>query len=450
VSKPFFLLTSQVLPILQAALRADRDALSTLTRQHPKTVNSLTPVTEQLDAWHRRLLGIAQPAVDSLREATGIMGKNAAFAKEVREIMDNVTGVATAVEEMAATAIEISGAAQQTAKRAEESAVKNAHGNESISSLMGDMGLLEGAVREMADSMGKFVGFSQEINKLTAIVRDIAHQTNLLALNAAIEAARAGEAGRGFAVVADEVKKLADKTAQATGEIESVTNTMNALSSTVGEAVNTSLGRLAKSNDALEVVATVFAEGTSMTRDVNDRVHQIAAAAEEQSVVSAEMARSLSTVTDTLRKEGGQVEAIGQHGRTLVEHTRKVFEGLAGFGHEELLLQVAKSDHLLWKAKLAEVIYGRQNLSEGEIKDHTQCRLGRWYYGDGRAHFGELAPFRAMEAPHAAVHRLGREIAELSAKGAIEEAVTRLEQLDQHSEQIFAHIDALLAELHRG
>jgi len=101
---------------------------------------------------------------------------------------------------------------------------------------MGDMDSLEVAVRDMARSMEQFVGFSREINKLTAIVRDIAHQTNLLALNAAIEAARAGEAGRGFAVVADEVKKLADKTAQATGEIETVTNTMNSLSSNVNES----------------------------------------------------------------------------------------------------------------------------------------------------------------------------------------------------------------------
>lgn len=201
------LLTKQALPLLESAMASNHRQLNRLARQHRGTANSLTPVTEAMIAYNKKLVEIGRNGADVLDQAVSILSKNGAFSREVHQIMDNVTSVATAVEEMAATATEISRTAQQAAKRAEESNAKAATGNENISLLVGDMDQLEVAIKSMADGMHQFVGFSREINKLTAIVRDIAHQTNLLALNAAIEAARAGEAGRGFAVVADEVEK---------------------------------------------------------------------------------------------------------------------------------------------------------------------------------------------------------------------------------------------------
>lgn len=235
-----FILTKLALPILQAALKADTKQLHQLTNSNSGTAAAIDNIISNIDSNNNKLSDVAIAGVNSLAETYEILSKNLQLQQDATKINDAIASVATATEEMAASASEISQSANATANRATESYSKTESGNMAISSMMGDMDALEGALSSMFGEVQKFQGFTDEINNLTAIVRDIANQTNLLALNAAIEAARAGEAGRGFAVVADEVKQLASKTEKATVEIESVTTTMNTLMNEVGSSMTAS------------------------------------------------------------------------------------------------------------------------------------------------------------------------------------------------------------------
>ncbi len=442
-----FIRTKTAVPLLQSALAANHRQLTQLSNAHRGTANSLTPITDILISNNQKLVEIGKAGVDALDQAVHVLLVNGHFSQGILHTMDSVTSVATAVEEMAAVATEISRNAQNAAQRAQESSGIAASGNEGISSLMGDMDLLENAVRAMASSMQQFVGFTREINKLTAIVKDIAHQTNLLALNAAIEAARAGEAGRGFAVVADEVKKLAEKTAQATNDIGSVTTTMNGLSDDVNAGVNSSLDRLTKSIETLEIVAVSMGESNGVIRDVNDQIQQIAAAAEEQSAVSAEMSQSLTTVIQTLTSEHNQVGVIGQQVKKLTQAASRQFNLLTEWGLDSVLLHTVKSDHLMWKARLAEALLGGQPMDDTEPSNHAHCRFGHWYGSTGKERYGELAAFRALEEPHTRAHNLGQEIEQLTKQGATEQALAKLKQMDEHSVKLFTLLDELNQEI---
>ncbi|KAB0498608.1 methyl-accepting chemotaxis protein [Pseudomonas vancouverensis] len=223
----------------------------------------------------------------------------------VQKQMAEIDQVATAVQEMTATA-------QDVARNATQAAQAASHADQAASQGMQVVRDTSNSIGALAVEIGRAVGVvqtlakdSENINAILTAIRGIAEQTNLLALNAAIEAARAGEQGRGFAVVADEVRNLAQKTQKATEEIQTMIQQLQQGTRDVVRVMEDSQNRTDESvlhaSKAAEALETI----TQAVSVINDMNTQIASAAEEQSAVADDINRNVINIGQVANEVAG-------------------------------------------------------------------------------------------------------------------------------------------------
>ncbi|GGW62293.1 methyl-accepting chemotaxis protein [Alishewanella tabrizica] len=194
--------------------------------------------------------------------------------------------VATAMNEMAASATEVADSAMRASGAAADA--EDLVGN-SKQTLLKTVRVIDGLAEQVTHGVSVIADLSKEsdsIGGVLDVIRSIAEQTNLLALNAAIEAARAGEAGRGFAVVADEVRTLASRTQKSTQEIQQMIQRLQAGIKGAIELISNLKQSSQSSVDEIRQVEVALNQISTAVNTINNMNAQIATAAEEQTHVS--------------------------------------------------------------------------------------------------------------------------------------------------------------------
>jgi methyl-accepting chemotaxis protein len=270
-------------------------------------------------------MGDVNGAVESLNTAAQqVAASSASQSSSTSAMAASVEEMTVSINTVANSAGDAQGMAQCAGKVSDE-------GGQIIERTAAEMGAIANTVAQASGVIQALGSESQQISSVVQVIKEVADQTNLLALNAAIEAARAGEQGRGFAVVADEVRKLAERTAQSTGDISAM---IGKIQVSAKEAVE-EMARVVKQVESGQSLAQSAGERMAAIREeankVSEAVTEISSALKEQSQASQDIAKHVESIAQMTDENNAAAEETASGAQRLNHLAGEVSSTLAQF-----------------------------------------------------------------------------------------------------------------------
>lgn len=255
----------------------------------------------------RSLVSTINESVSRLSDATDeTQGISNELAQASKNQAQEITGASAAINEMAVSIEQVSANAAESTQVAEKSVDIAKKGSEVVRNTIRGMDTIREQIQETSKRIKRLGESSQEIGDIVSLINDISEQTNILALNAAIQASMAGEAGRGFAVVADEVQRLAERSGNATKQIEALVKTIQ--------------------TDTNEAVISMEASTSEVVRGA--RLAQDAGVAlEEIEHVSSNLAELIQNISNAARQQAASAGHVSNTMNVIQEITNQTLQG---------------------------------------------------------------------------------------------------------------------------
>ncbi len=245
-------------------------------------------------------------------------------ATEIRAATDSVAMMAASIEE-------VSGNAERSSDVARHS-VEVAHkGGEAVRRTIDGMNAIRETIQETSKRIKRLGESSQEIGNIVELINDIAEQTNILALNASIQASMAGEAGRGFAVVADEVQRLAERSTNATKQIEVLVRTIQSDTNEAVVSMERSTTDVVGGALLAENAGAALDEIEQVSNQIASLVQNISSSATQQANSAADVTKRTARLTQIGEQTGEATNATAQSIANLSQLATELRKTVEGF-----------------------------------------------------------------------------------------------------------------------
>jgi len=245
-------------------------------------------------------------------------------AKEINAATESIVSMAASIEE-------VSGNAERSSDVARHS-VEVAHkGGEAVRRTIDGMNTIRETIQETSKRIKRLGESSQEIGNIVELINDIAEQTNILALNASIQASMAGEAGRGFAVVADEVQRLAERSTNATKQIEVLVRTIQSDTNEAVVSMERSTTDVVGGALLAENAGAALDEIEQVSNQIASLVQNISSSARQQAGAAADVTRRTSKLREIGNQTGKATSATAASIAKLSELATQLRKTVEGF-----------------------------------------------------------------------------------------------------------------------
>ncbi|MCH7829352.1 MAG: methyl-accepting chemotaxis protein [Proteobacteria bacterium] len=263
------------------------------------------------------------------------------LAKAAKNQTREINAATESIALMAASIEEVSGNAERSSDVARHS-VEVAHkGGEAVRRTIDGMNAIRETIQETSKRIKRLGESSQEIGNIIELISDIAEQTNILALNASIQASMAGEAGRGFAVVADEVQRLAERSTNATKQIEVLVRKIQADTNEAVISMERSTTDVVGGALLAENAGAALDEIEQVSNQIASLVQNISSSARQQALAAADVTRRTARLREIGDQTGRATMATAASIANLSELATQLRKTVEGFSLPPDMMQAS-------------------------------------------------------------------------------------------------------------